>query len=1071
MTIRRFRTTKTGLLVAYLALTPPHRFPREFLADLLWGDDEPERARHSLNVAISALRHALEQPDLPAGQLIQTDRATVALNPEHFMTDVIQFEQALVLASGVEVAPDQCIAWLQRAVDLYRGGLLTGCYEPWAVEAAARYQAECLNALRLLTQLDSPTQRPVWLHRMLQWEPLDWQATEQLVGVYLEQGHVELARQVCDQYEAHWMRLYTEPPPDALRNLRRQCAETRSLTTFHAHKHPSKSPTRPRKQQTESQATTLRLPRSVDTFYGRTRELEQLWAWLIDGEARLVTLTGLGGFGKTRLALEFAQRVRARNPLPIWWVDFQAVLNPELLWNTLQCALGLPAVPNPYQQTMRYLGRVQGILVLDNFEQLLPEGAMAVADLLAHAPDIRLLITSRVPLQIAGEHLLALAPLAVEAEQDGVPAPAVQLFADRAQRVAPDFRLTPERLVQLEELCRRLDGIPLALELAAARAGILSTQQMLQRLTDRLSWLQTARRDLPARHRCLHAVLEACVSSLEATEREVWLALSVFRGDFTLDAAQAICPDTDLPPILEQLRAAGLLQSAERSSVRRLSMLETLREYARTTLTPESRHAAQQRLLEWILSEAQTRSPQQFDDRLDGWLAYWDAERENLLEALQIAEAHSARHHAYELLRCTQRYWMLRALHRFGEATLERLIPHLPHEAQAQARLLQAEWARHAQRHTDTHEYAVKALDLIPSESQVHTWLLYHAVDSAIVANNLAFVHQWGAETAQRALNADDPALQVAGRRIAIWYLSHELLEESTPYHQFKATAQAAQRLGDPLWIALALDDWIDHCMVTGRYGEALSLAKQSGAIATRLQDGVRLQSVAQAQGYCLMQLGHLHAAEQRIDESLYWAHLTGAEAQISIALKANLRRLQDDYEGALQLVQQTAETSNARSEAFVLEVCGHIERDRGDKREALSYYDRALQRRIDEGDPFRLHFARTHRAYAGCQLGDPDALGELQACLTFWREQDNSPWIATTLLYLAEIQIARGELEAARDSLAESLQRNRAMGRQLQQAIGCELWASLEEARGNVEAARHLQSEANRIRTALNIS
>ncbi len=1066
--LQRFRTTKTGLLGAYLALTPPHRFPRTVLADLLWGDDEPDRARHSLNMAISALRHALDMPDLPAGQLLQTDRAFVALNPEHFTTDVMQFEQALALASRAELDAEQRTAWLQRAVELYRGELLPGCYEPWAVEAAARCQAACLNALRRLALTDDPTQRQQWLHRLLQLEPLDWEAMEQLTISYLEQGRVALAQQVCDHYESHWKRLYPEPPPDALLHLQRQCAEAKPSATFLSPERTPKPSTQPRKQQGESQTTAPRLPRSADTFYGRTRELEQLWEWLIDGEARLVTLTGLGGFGKTRLAVEFAHRVAARNASPVWWVDLQAIADPELIWNALQSALQLPAAPNPRPQTLRYLSRAQGVLVLDNFEQLLPAGVAAVEELLTHAPDLRFVITSRAPLQIAGEYLLALAPLGVDTEHEGQPAPAVQLFADRAQRVAPDFRLTPERQKQVSELCRHLDGIPLALELAAARVGVLSAQQMLQRIADRLNWLQTTRRDLPARHRSLHAVLDACIGSLSEPARAVWLTLSVFRGDFTLDAAQAVCPDPELPFILEQLHAAGLLQSEERDGARRLRMLETLREYAQKSVDPDALHAAQRCLLRWTLSKARARDSQQFTGELDAWLAFWDAERENLLESLRIAEAQGAYPEAIELLWRTRRYWMLRALDRLGEATLERWLPHLPAEAQAQARLLQAEWAGHAQRLVDAHAYALQVLDLCAPESDLYAWALYRAFHAAIVLSNQEFIHQWGATAKACTLDSHDPALRIAGRRIAQWYLPPETADESTPYSRFRKIAQAAQQLGDPLWIALALDDWVDYCLVIGRYEEALTLAAESGAIATRLQDGMRLQSVSHAQAYCLMQLGRLREAEERIDESLHWARLTGVEEQASITLKANLRRLQGDYEGAFQLIQQAEGMSDARSEAFTLEVRGLIERDRGDLRAAMRCFDRALQRRTDEGDPFRLHFARTHRAHASGLLGDPDAMDELQACLSYWRNQDNSPWMATTLLYLAEVELARGNWAEARNALTESLQRNRALGRRLSEANCLERLARLKIAEGEATTAQQTLAEANAIRAAL---
>lgn len=1062
--VYRFRTAKTGLLVAYLSLTPPHRFPREVLADLLWGDHAPERARHSLNMAISALRHALDQPDLPAGKLLLTDRNFVALNPAYFTTDVMQFEQALALASRAGADPAQRNAWRRRAVSLYRGELLAGYYEPWAVEAAARCHVECLNALRLLAQEDDLYSPAEWLHRLLQLEPLDWGATEQLAEFYLRQGQAGTARQLCDRYEAHWRRLYTEPPPEALSRLIRQCATTHPSPTPVASETSPKLAPRPRKQSAESQETTNHLPHSVDTFYGRTRELEQLWEWLIEGEARLVVVTGLGGLGKTRLSLEFARRVAERNVLPLCWVDLQAVAAPELLWNALQNALGLPAARNPQQQILSYLSQGQHLLILDNFEQLLPEGVEVIEAILARTSRVRLLITSRTPLRTAGEHTLALAPLGVDTSQSESLAPAVQLFADRAQRAAPDFRLTPERRAQVEQLCRRLDGIPLALELAAARAGVLSVSQMLERLEDRLNWLRTTRSDLPARHRSLLAVLDATLEAMEPTAHAAWLRLTAFRGDFSIEAASYLVSESDdalnspdmfgILETLESLVAAGLLHSEERDGKRRLWMLETLREYAWKQQDPELQLETRCRLLQWTLDEARRREAMQFGEQLSAWLAFWDAEREHLLEAIRIAQAQNLAHAAFELLWRTRRYWMLRALHRFGEATLEQLIPDLPSPVQAQARLLQAEWATHAQRFPDAHAYALRSMMGDP-EASTYPFALYYAVHSAIVLGDKAFVQQWGHEVAQRTLNSHDPALQVAGQRLVVWYQPPELAEESVPYLRFQKTARAAQQLNDPLWTAIALDDWIDHCMVVGRYEEALSLSERSRAIATSLRDGVRLQYIAQARAYSLMQLGRLQEAEQQTEEGLRWAHLTGIDAQGCLALKANLRRLQRDYDNALELIQQAEQPNSALSQAFTLEIRGLIERDRGDLWAARRFMERALQQRERDGDPFRLHFARTHRAYLDCKLGQPHAVDELMACLDYWRTHENSPWIATTLLYLAEIQMATGQIEAARASLAEALQRNRAMGRTLHAAACCELRAVLEAMEGGSGGAR----------------
>ncbi|MCS6919572.1 MAG: hypothetical protein NZM28_07365 [Fimbriimonadales bacterium] len=1064
--VSHFRTAKTGLLMAYLALTPPHRFARELLADLLWGESEPERARHSLNVAISALRHTLDLPDLPAGQVLQVNRATVALNPDHFTTDVLQFEQALTLASRPTLAEAESLDWLQRAVELYRGELLAGCYEPWAVEAAARCQAECLRALRELARR-VPSQQAAWLHRIVQLEPLDWRATEQLARLYLQQGQATQAQQVCEHYQSHWKRLYTEPIPKAFADLQAQCAN--ALPTAKPAPQPAaRAAARPRKQTVESQLAESGVPRAADAFYGRVRELEQLWAWLIDGEARLATLTGLGGFGKTRLAMEFARRLETRNALPVVWADLQAVPSAELLWDALRNALRLPAAPDPRVQTLNYLRRAHCLLILDNFEQLLPDGVSVVAELLTHAPQVRILVASRAPLEIRGEHTLALAPLSLESEQDGAPAPAVRLFADRAQRVYPDFRLTPERRVQVEQLCRRLDGIPLALELAAARAGVLSPQQMLARLDDRLSWLRTARRDLPVRHRSLHAVLEAAAAALPDEAHAVWTRLAVFRGDFSLDAAQAVCPEADLLAVAEQLRAAGLLQSEARDGALRLHMLDTLREYAWKQLSPDAQRAAQQRLLEWTLAEARTREPMQYRPALSEWLAYWDAEREHLMEALRTAETQGAPAQALELLERTRRYWTLRALHRYAHAIAERLIPQLPPHAQAHARLLQAEWAMYAHRHARAHAHACEALALLPPDENVYQWSLYYAVHAAVCLSDTEFLQQWGETAVQHTLHANEPALQIAGRRMAIWFQSAARLQVSSPYQWFLQTVRQAQQLDDPLWLALALGDWIDHCAVVGRYEETLALAQQLGAIADALQDGERLYDLANARAYCLTQLGRLREADEQLRESLHWAQLSGVDPSSALLQQANLRRLQGNYTEALRTLEQAERSLDDSQKAYALDVRALIERDRGDWQAARRTLERALEQRRADGDAFRLHHTRTHLAYLRCKLGEPDARRELHACLDFWRECDNSPWIAATLVYLAEAQIAAGELNDARAALAESLQRNRAMGRRLQEAMALEQYAALAEAESDPESAQQYRLQADALRAAI---
>ncbi|MDW8107798.1 MAG: hypothetical protein RMK45_10020, partial [Armatimonadota bacterium] len=864
-----------------------------------------------------------------------------------------------------------------------------------------------------------------------------------------------------------WRQLYGDEPPEALRRLRGSAPTAFISPMPQTTLRPSISSPPPQEQPREGVPVCAHLPRA-DTFYGREHELEQLWAWLVDGTTRFVTITGIGGIGKTRLALEFAHRFQACQPQPVWWVDLQGLQSAELIWNALHTALALPATHDPRSQALGYLEQTAGLLVLDNFEPLLPEGAGVVELLLSRAAQLRVLVTSRIPLRIADEQLLALMPLAIQAEQPDDLAPAVRLFADRARHVYPDFRLTPARLAEVQQLCERLDGIPLALELAAARAGVLSPQQMLERLNDRLSWLRSARRDIPARHRSLHAVLEASVAMLDDPTRDLWQRLAVLQTDFGVDTALALCTDNDTLDRLEAVVAAGLLQSEERAGVRRLRMLDTLREYAWKCLSPEAQRDAQIALLRWTLHEAEQRASQQRTTQLGDWLAFWDREREHLLHALHLAETHHLYLEAFTLLQHTQRYWMLRALHRFAETIVERILEQLPSDMQARARLLQAEWAAHAHRPRDAHAYALQAMQRFAPDASEYAWAIYYATHAAVALCDTEFLQQWGEQAARLTLNAADPMLQLAGRRMVVWYCP--LPPNESMYDWFRATALQAEQLGDPLWKALTLDEWIDHCTVIGRYEEALALTEQATGAATLLQDGLRLRSLCVTQAYCRMQLGQLHVAAEWIEDALHWARLCNAEYHLELTLKANICRLRGDYETARSLFQQIEQLWGANLPAFTLEMCGVLERDMGNLPAARRTLDRALERRRAEGDRFRLHFARTHRAHVGWRLGEPDARDELEACLAFWRTQNNSPWIALTLLYLAEVYIATRAWERAHAALAEAHQRNQAIGRRVHEAIGYELQAQLATAQNDPETARQCLARASAIRHELGI-
>ncbi|MQY11909.1 hypothetical protein SRB5_20280 [Streptomyces sp. RB5] len=320
------------------------------------------------------------------------------------------------------------------------------------------------------------------------------------------------------------------------------------------------------------------LPAELNRFVGRAPELAELGRLLSD--ARLVTVTGAAGVGKSRLALHAANAVQKRFGNGVWLVDLSALRDEELLPHAVLDALGRTDAPGVRGPVERLLARLAGrrlLLVLDGCEHLAAPCARLVAELLRHSPGLTVLATSRRTLDAEGERLLPLLPLPVDTPQ------AAELFDDRAAAVLPGYDAGAHREDVLE-LCRRLDGIPLALELAAGRLRALSVGQILQRLDDRFRLLAGAGHGAPPRHRTLRTAVgwshELCLPA----ERLLWARLSVFAGDFDLDAVEYLCADDD--PVaedvlgaLEELVAQSVVIREESHGRTRYRMLPTLREY------------------------------------------------------------------------------------------------------------------------------------------------------------------------------------------------------------------------------------------------------------------------------------------------------------------------------------------------------------------------------------------------------------------------------------------------------------------------------------------------------------
>ncbi|HLK57075.1 MAG TPA: TIR domain-containing protein, partial [Chthonomonadaceae bacterium] len=326
------------------------------------------------------------------------------------------------------------------------------------------------------------------------------------------------------------------------------------------------------------------LPTLMTSFVGRETETAQALSLLEEG-ARLLTLTGPGGIGKTRLALHIAQQRLPHFPQGAWWVDLAPLQDPNLVLPEIATALGLQLTPEQplRQQIQRFLQRGKSLLVLDNFEHLLP--AAEDLDALLHAcPQVTAIVTSRAVLNLSGEYEYAVPELAI--------AEAVALFVQRARQVKASFGVEERLQSVLEGLCRKLDGIPLALELAAAQVKMLPLTQIQKQLSQRFRLLVSPYKNVSARQRTLLAALDWSYDLLGEAERSLFGELSVFVGGFTLEEAEAVCASAEVYLGLSRLREQSLLVLEEREEEPCFRMLETVREYAQSKLKAEGKSDA-----------------------------------------------------------------------------------------------------------------------------------------------------------------------------------------------------------------------------------------------------------------------------------------------------------------------------------------------------------------------------------------------------------------------------------------------------------------------------------------------
>ncbi len=622
-------TRKVDALLAYLVLHPEEH-AREKLSALFWGDSADDQARTSLRTALAALRKHL------GDDLLLADREAVRINPAYSLwVDALKFAQTL----GVESARSRQseIMELQAAVALYQGDLLPDYYDDWIAAERERYRNLFIDTLLLLTQrmrARSEYLRAVEFARaVLRVDPANERAHQHLMFCHLATGDRSAAfRQYEECQRALAAELGVAPAPEtiALRESIKRATETP-----HAR-----------------EATLTNLPVPLTSFIGREQEIAQVKRLIAD--TRLLTLTGAGGIGKTRLAKQAVYDLVGAFQDGIWIVELGEVMDRARVAPSIAKTLGMRDTSGQSLDAAlaAALADRDLLLVLDNCEQLVGECARLAELLLTACPRLKILATSREVLHVPGEtvwrvpslHLPDMVEKSTIAPDD-LPAlmqcDAVRLFVDRAIAALPGFRLTIQNAFAVAQICRQLDGIPLALELAAARVKALTVDQIAERLVDRFRLLTGGSRTALPRYQTLRALIDWSYELLSEQERALFRRLSVFNGGWTLDAAEAICvcPNIQTAQVLElqaRLVDKSLVLMDEGTADPRYRFLETIRQYARDRLL-ESAEAETARNLhrDWFLHLAE-----QADRYLRGgdqifWLRCLEVEHDNLRAALE----------------------------------------------------------------------------------------------------------------------------------------------------------------------------------------------------------------------------------------------------------------------------------------------------------------------------------------------------------------------------------------------------------------------------------------------------
>ncbi|HSL29538.1 MAG TPA: BTAD domain-containing putative transcriptional regulator, partial [Anaerolineales bacterium] len=619
---------KALALLVYLVIEVDHPHTRETLLGLLWPDHSTAAAQNSLRVTWSQLQKYLEKaPEDDQPYLIST-RLDLQFNPlSRYELDVNLFRN-LIDACRTHAHPAQpqdcveCAARLAQAMALVRGPFLDGfslpdcpAYDGWLLLQRERLHLQIIAALEQLADFHERAgnrgEAETYVRRLLELNPLNEAAYRQLMRILASADQRSAA---LDAYETCRRVLATELGLAPATETVMLAEQIRGLAPF------------------ESPSAHTALPAGLTRFFGRQQESARLVDFLSRRTVRLVTLAGPGGVGKTRLAIEAAHRMAGVFAHDICFVELTGITDEKSVDDAVAAALHLPTSTgrSSTEAILDYLRGKTMLLVLDNCEHLVKACARLVQMLCRDAEGLTVLATSRIPLHIDEEHVVRLEPFGVPAVNDterltvadALSFDSVQLFTDRASQALLQFKLTDANVLPVVRICQQLDGIPLAIEIAAAQARALPIEAIAERLDQRFAWLNKRAGESTSRQRTLHTLIDWSYGLLHAQARSLLLRLSVFAGGWTLEAAEAVSsPDEPCADLLAELVDHSLVFFGTDIEHRRYGMHEIIRQFAQeylrgsdqvlNALEHHARYYAQ-----LISQAAENRTGQPFPQRL-----------------------------------------------------------------------------------------------------------------------------------------------------------------------------------------------------------------------------------------------------------------------------------------------------------------------------------------------------------------------------------------------------------------------------------------------------------------------